>query len=149
MVLFLFHTLVIQYRLTHLLLNIRGFSGIVVWTQQNIDRIPFKLELLPMQLRLGRGKSNSSLKYLRFSTLPILGISHAVLRMFVLVLFSIISTGDHAIFLNDVRLSGSRLLLKTHFLLFMSLPRALAYIVYGSVSWTIIHSPCFLLFHPR
>ena len=48
--LFLFHTSVIQYRVTRLLLNLRGLSGIVVWIFQNIKRIPFALERLRMQL---------------------------------------------------------------------------------------------------
>jgi hypothetical protein len=51
LVLFLFHTSVIQYRVTHLLLNFRGLSGIVVWTLQNTNLINLELAPLPMQLR--------------------------------------------------------------------------------------------------
>ena len=46
----LFHTSVIQYRVMHWPLNLRGLSGIVVWITQNINRIPFALEPLRMQL---------------------------------------------------------------------------------------------------
>ena len=63
----------------------------------------------------------------------------------IILIYSVFSTGDRAIFLNDIWLWGSGLLYTAHFLLFMKqsmpLARAVAYILYVGVFWIIIRSP--------